>query len=81
MRDRGVRVADELELVVVEVDAVREQRALVERAGAREARRDAEAVTGDGVALVDPSSAAWMWRPTPRSAAASRRRRASRPRA
>ena len=45
---------DEADLVVVEVDAVREQRALVERAGAVEAVGDAVAAAGDRVALVGP---------------------------
>ena len=42
----------ELDLGVVEVDAVGEQRALVERARAREPRDDAQAVARERVALV-----------------------------
>ena len=81
MGDRGAGGADERDLVVVEVDAVREQRALVERAGAVEAVGDAVAVAGDRVALVGPvlggvdvEADAEVARPPRRRPRASRRR-------
>ena len=64
---------------VVEMDAVREQRVLVERAGAREPLDDRTRPRQRRAST--PSSAAWTCRPTPKSARPRRRRRASRRRA
>ncbi len=52
MGDRGACGLHEADLVVVQVDAVREERALVERARAVEPRGDAEPAAGLGVAFV-----------------------------
>jgi hypothetical protein len=53
VREECIRGEHEPELVGVEVNAVREQRAVVERARLRESRVDAPVVAGDRVALVD----------------------------
>ncbi len=52
MGEGGAGGVDEDDLVVVEVDAVRQERALVEGAGALQPVGDAMAAAGDRVALV-----------------------------